>query len=148
MENAIEQRRKNDHNMVTGVITKVHRYQFGWLCCMPNHFHGIIHILESGTDLRVCPDDSTLQSGAHSGAPLREVLLSRVMQWFKTMTTNEYIRNVRENGWFPFYGKLWQRSFYDRFIRYEDGLNRAREYIMDNPLIWDLDNENPPTDIR
>ena len=121
---------------------------------MPNHFHGIIQIRESvGTDLRVCHGSVTYANqgahagtshpGAHAGAPLRDVSLSRMMQWFKTMTTNEYIHNVKDLGWSPFHGKLWQRSFYDRIIRDEDELNRAREYIMDNPQKWELDTENP-----
>jgi putative transposase len=32
------------------------------------------------------------------------------MDWFKTMTTNEYIRGVKTWGWEPFNGKLWQRN--------------------------------------
>ena len=33
-------------------------------------------------------------------------------------------------------GKLWQRSYYERVIRNEDELNRARQYILDNPAKW------------
>jgi hypothetical protein len=29
---------------------------------------------------------------------------------------------------------VWQREFYDRVLRDEDELNRARQYIMDNPI--------------
>ena len=65
------------------------------------------------------------------------------MQWFKTMTTNEYIHGVKEHGWPQFQGSLWQRSFYDQVIRDEASLNRIREYISTNPLRWDLDRENP-----
>ena len=41
---------------------------------MPNHFHGIIVIV--GADLRVCPelDMDTENQGAHTGAPLHEVI--------------------------------------------------------------------------
>jgi putative transposase len=75
--------------------------------------------------------------GAHIGAPLQEI-----MQWLKTMTTNEYIRGVKQSGWRPFPGKLWQRSYYDHIIRNENELNLAREYIMYNPIRWPKDKYN------
>ena len=68
--------------------------------------------------------------------------LRRVMQWFKTMTTNEYIRGIKQNGWQPFTGKLWQRNYWEHIIRDENDLNHYREYIINNPLKWELDNEN------
>ena len=76
--------------------------------------------------------------GGHAGPPLQ-----KIVQWFKTMTTNEYIHGVKEHGWPPFQGNLWQRSFYEHVIRDEESLNRIREYIRYNPQRWDLDRENP-----
>jgi hypothetical protein len=87
------------------------------------------------TDLRVCPDTDTDEytlGGEHIGSPLHTVI-----QWFKTMTTNEYIRGVKQNGW------SWQRNYYEHIVRNENELNRIREYIMNNPLQWELDRENP-----
>src|SRR5690606_40745370 len=40
-----------------------------------------------------------------------------VVQWFKTMTTNEYIRGVRQFGWRPIPGKLWQRNYWEHIVR-------------------------------
>ena len=105
---------------------------------MPNHFHGII-LIKDGADVRadlcVCPfpdaNDPSLR-GAHTGAPLPEIV-----QWFKTMTTNEYIRGVKHAGWLPFMGKLWQRNYYEHVIRNDDELNKIREYIIQNPDRWD-----------
>ena len=112
---------------------------------MPNHFHGIVYIV--GADPCVCPKGQTFPTqpkGEHIGSPLRNIIpLSRMMQWFKSMSTNDYIRNVKQNGWSPFYNKLWQRNYYDRIIRNEDELNKIREYIIHNPLKWDLDRNNP-----
>jgi REP element-mobilizing transposase RayT len=64
------------------------------------------------------------------------------MQWFKTMTTNAYIRGVKNDDWRPFPGKLWQRSFHDRIIRDGRELARIRRYIANNPAKWDEDREN------
>ncbi len=59
------------------------------------------------------------------------------------MTTNEYIIGVKQHGWPSFPGKLWQRNYYEHIIRNEDELNRIRQYICDNPLNWETDEENP-----
>ena len=52
------------------------------------------------------------------------------------MTTNAYIRGVKQNGWQPFPGKLWQRNYWERIVRDENELNRIREYIINNPSNW------------
>jgi putative transposase len=102
-----------------------------------------------GADLRVGPvwhaanAASNADRGAHAGAPLPEIV-----QWFKTMTTNEYIRGVGAMGWPPFPGKLWQRNYYEHVIRDEAALDRIRRYIEENPLRWALDQENPAAQAR
>ena len=84
------------------------------------------------------------QSGEHIGSPLRgRISLSRMIQWFKTMTTNEYLRNVKQNDWMPINKRLWQRNYYEHIIRDENEFNRIRKYIIENPLKWDIDVDNP-----
>jgi len=65
------------------------------------------------------------------------------MQWFKTMTTNEYMKNVAVSGWSPFPGRLWQRNYYERVIRNDAELDKFRTYILHNPARWVEDKENP-----
>ena len=65
------------------------------------------------------------------------------MDWFKTMTTNAYIAGVKQSGWPPFPGRLWQRNYYERIIRDDGELSGIREYIRLNPVKWADDNENP-----
>ena len=60
--------------------------------------------------------------------------LQEIMKWFKTMTTNEYIRGVKDGIYIPYEKKLWQRSYYDHIIRNDEDLNEKRQYIIDNPL--------------
>lgn len=69
--------------------------------------------------------------------------IGEMIQWFKTMTTNEYIRGVKALNWTPFPGKLWQRNYYEHIIRSEIELNAIRQYIIDNPLKWEQDRDNP-----
>jgi REP element-mobilizing transposase RayT len=61
----------------------------------------------------------------------------------KSLTANAYIRGVNQHGWTPFPGRLWQRNYYERIIRSEDDRDRARRYIEENPVQWNLDAENP-----
>jgi len=44
---------------------------------------------------------SAWKMGKYTGSPI-----SRIVQWFKTMTTNDYIQNVKNNGWQRFENKL------------------------------------------
>ena len=57
------------------------------------------------------------------------------------MTTNEYIRGVKQSGWVPFNGKLWQRNYYEHIIRNDQEYERIAKYIECNPLNWEQDNE-------
>lgn len=38
---------------------------------------------------------------------------------------------------------VWQRNYYEHIIRNDDNLNQIREYIINNPLKWELDSDNP-----
>ncbi len=105
---------------------------------MPNHFHCVVENV--GADLRVCPDANDKindelgernELGEHVGSPL-----CRVVQWWKTMTTNEYIRGVKSLGWKPFNGKLWQRNYYEHIIRNEQSYQTISKYIINNPTKW------------
>lgn len=131
---------------------------------MPNHFHGIICIV--GAPPRGCPPlslpcvDQPLILTSKPGQPHGDCpydgskpdrphesdhTLGDVMDWFKTMTTNAYINGVKQSGWTPFPGRLWQRNYYERIIRNDEELAATREYITYNPMKWAQDKENPET---
>ncbi len=98
---------------------------------MPNHLHGIVVLDGNEEGLgRVC------QTGTRFS-------LADVVQRFKGLTTSRYMIGVRESGWPPFAGRLWQRNYYEHVIRDEEELNRIRTYIRDNPAGWTNDPENP-----
>jgi len=88
-----------------------------------------------GADQCVCPDNGQ----SYGIAPT----LGRIVQWFKTMTTNEYIKAVRTSNNKPFPVKLWQRNYYEHVLRNETDLNSTRQYIIDNPAKWEEDKDNP-----
>ncbi len=64
--------------------------------------------------------------------------LGEIVSWYKTMTTNAYIREVKSGTLQPFEKKLWQRNYYEHIIRNDLDLNEKRAYIQDNPRRWAL----------
>ena len=46
------------------------------------------------------------------------------------------------------YNTFWQKSFYDHIIRNDTDLLRIQEYIMNNPINWELDALNPNNPIQ
>ena len=67
------------------------------------------------------------------------VTIGVLVDWFKTMTTNEYMRGVKYYGWKRFDGKLWQRNYYEHIIRSIDEYERIADYITDNLAKWQED---------
>lgn len=111
---------------------------------MPNHIHGIIiiGITPVGAGPCACPEPGQTHTGQPRGvAPT--LSLPDVVHRFKTLTTKRYADGVKQYGWTPFPGRVWQRNYYEHIIRNNESLNRIRAYIINNPLQWELDRENP-----
>jgi hypothetical protein len=100
---------------------------------MPNHFHGIIEFV--GAIPCGCPENRGQLGQPQGIAPT----VGDVMSAFKSLSTNAYIQNVKQNNWPPFAGKLWQRNYYEHIIRDEDEYLKISEYIQNNPLKWQED---------
>jgi len=64
--------------------------------------------------------------------------IPRIIQWYKTMSTNEYLRKQKALG-ITDSGKLWQRSYYDHIIRTSADYYRISTYIRNNPAQWIAD---------
>ncbi len=82
---------------------------------LPNHIHLVLFLQNATTDLPT------------------------VLEWWKTMTTNAYIRAVKHGQFPPFDRRIWQRSFYEHIIRSEAELYEVRKYVVENPEKWHLD---------
>ena len=106
---------------------------------MPNHFHGLL----------VFHDDAHAdEAGERTIGGTLEGFLRRVMQAFKSLTTNAYCQGVYEHGWPPFEKKLWLRGFWDRVLRGEAEWTRANNYIWNNPAQWKCDKHHPVENAR
>lgn len=59
--------------------------------------------------------------------------LGRIVQAFKSVTTVQYVRGVRESGWPPFKKRFWERNYWERVLRDNAELEVKRAYIALNP---------------
>ncbi len=113
---------------------------------MPNHFHGILWIVNRKGGLPRCRGDlygrpsydcSNERRAGTRPAPTKT--LGNIVGAFKSLMTNEYIRNVKMGKFPPFEKSIWQRNYWEHIVRDDKDLNRIREYIINNPLNWELD---------
>lgn len=86
---------------------------------MPDHVH-----LFLGNSTRIADDGREPVSVIH------------VLHWFKTQTTNAYIRGVKRSDWPRFDGRFWQEGYNDQFVRSDQELEAIRHYIWTNPDRW------------
>jgi REP element-mobilizing transposase RayT len=96
---------------------------------MPNHFHAIVMIME-------CDGGSV---GAHGRAPLRRSprSVAALIAGFKSAVTTR-INQLRGTPGAP----VWQRNYWEHVIRNDGELSRIREYIRNNPITLETDDEN------
>jgi putative transposase len=60
--------------------------------------------------------------------------IGRIVQTFKSITTNTIIKGVRESGWTPFEKRFWEINYFERIIRNDTELEQKRNYILENPV--------------
>jgi REP element-mobilizing transposase RayT len=109
--------------LATAVVESLiwRKQQHGWLlfcyCLMPDHLHFI---------LKLRPHEiKYFQAGGRGLVP--EGVLDQVGNFKKYTTTQIW---WKQNG----AGLLWQRSSYDRVIRYNQSVQEAASYVLDNPV--------------
>jgi len=107
---------------------------------MPNHFHSILEIIGTktteGASLILAPDN---EKGQPQGIAPTNKTIGDIIGAFKSITTNEYIKNVKANNWQRFDRRLWQRNYWERIIRDEKAYDNISDYIIDNPKNWNED---------
>jgi REP element-mobilizing transposase RayT len=104
---------------------------------MPNHLHAIVVLADDR--VHDCRGEVTSpnREGAET-APLRKRTLGQVVAYFKYQTAKAINQARSTPG-----ASVWQRNYYEHVIRNEDDLTQIRQYILDNPVQWDRDEENP-----
>ena len=64
--------------------------------------------------------------------------LSKVIGYLK-MNAAKHINQLRNTPGIP----VWQRNYYERVIRNDRELQSIQQYIVDNPAIWQEDENHP-----
>ena len=95
---------------------------------MPNHVHGIWVIADNV--------GATHASPQHCGPKSRSI--AAIVGSFKSSVTKRINEIRRTPG-----VSVWQRNYYEHIVRNYESMNRIREYIINNPLQWAYDRENP-----
>jgi len=57
---------------------------------------------------------------------------------FKATTTRRVNEILETPG-----TRLWQRNYYEHIVRSDAAMARIVNYVLTNPLRWDLDQDNP-----
>ncbi|MCP4652551.1 MAG: transposase [Candidatus Omnitrophica bacterium] len=96
---------------------------------MPNHIYAIAII------------KNNIIKGRQPSAPTDKInqkqLLSSFVAGFKSVAAKR-INTLRNTPGNP----IWQRNYYDHIIRDDKSLQKIREYITGNPVMWDTDENN------
>ncbi|MEN9361100.1 MAG: hypothetical protein RL095_2635 [Verrucomicrobiota bacterium] len=91
------------------------RYEIVAAVVMPNHVHILIRLLAPWT-------------------------LAKIVHSWKSYTANRIHEELERTGWQPALpgddtaNTIWQREYWDRFIRDEEHFHAAIAYILDNPV--------------
>ncbi|MBE9166931.1 transposase [Pleurocapsales cyanobacterium LEGE 06147] len=116
---------------------------------MPNHLHGIIALDNPDNPCR----DVTCRrrrSAANVPTPNHDYDLSQIMSELSPQSgslstivrsyKSSVTRWCKQNGFNNF---AWQPRFYEHIIRNDGSLDKIREYIVNNPIKWSEDENNP-----
>lgn len=117
---------------------------------MPNHMHGILIITDKCKDAthfttsisNVRRDDPMGRPYIRPHGPAPGSICTIIGQ-FKSVATKR-IDKLRQTPDV----RLWQRNYYEHVIRNEHDVNEIRQYILDNPVKWDMDENNPDRQIN
>ncbi len=102
---------------------------------MPNHVHGIVVIVENVGATHASP--LPMRRPTRPAGP-KERSIGAVVGSFKSAVT-KHINELRNTPRMS----VWQRNYWEHVMRDEASLRRIREYIVQNPLQWEYDRENP-----
>lgn len=110
---------------------------------MPNHLHGVLAFAGLAGGASPSPttgNTTTKPQGAlrSSGQARPSPTLFDAIGAFKSISTIKVNRLLRRRG-----VPLWQRSYYEHIVRTGEDLRKIQRYILENPLMWSLDPENP-----
>ena len=113
---------------------------------MPNHVHGILFIHENNraATYSIPLAGARTRRGTIYRAPTKTEQFGKptagslptIVRTFKATVTRRAGRELSSSN-------IWQRNYYEHILRDQADYERVASYILDNPLDWDQDEENP-----
>ena len=98
---------------------------------MPNHIHGIIHVIDQPVRAtrRVAPTEIT--SGPQPDS------IGAIIAQYKSIVTkrDNQLKHMKRC-------RVWQRNYWEHVVRNERTLEAVRRYIIQNSTRWDVDRYN------
>lgn len=104
---------------------------------MPNHVHGVIHIVDGRGAALLRPNVRPNESSPDESRPnVKPGSLGAIVRSYKSAVSYRIHKEHHAAG-------IWQRNYYEHIIRDDKDLQRITDYINTNPLRWNKDDENP-----
>jgi len=100
---------------------------------MPNHVHGILVIGDLGEETKGRANDYSPLRKRPAGTART---IGSMVRGFKIGVT-KWMRQTHQIH------EVWQRNYWEHIIRDEAELAHIREYILNNPARWELDQLHP-----
>ena len=102
--------------------------ELGAFVVMPNHVHGIIHIIRRMESRGGELNSPMMYSEGECNSPLRSPsqTIGAIIRGYKSAVTRQLGLN----------GNLWQRNYYESIIRDETSHQNITDYIIRNPENW------------
>ena len=113
---------------------------------MPNHLHGIIAVLSKKSALPVTAAAAKPLVGAQHrcalppgdlGQAVTPGSLGAIVRSFKAIVARRAHEELRWKG------PIWQRNYFERVLRDGKEFSDVSQYIVENPMRWEWDSENP-----
>jgi putative transposase len=95
---------------------------------MPNHVHGILVFNRAPN-----PEGAASRAPTNSKPDLGQVICA-----FKSLSAIAVKSFLKRSG-----KPVWQRNYFEHIIGRGENLDAIRRYILENPLQWSFDLENP-----
>jgi REP element-mobilizing transposase RayT len=97
---------------------------------MPDHIHGIVMIHEPVGAIHESPLPATVYER-------RTMMLPKIIGRLKMNSAKQINVLQATSG-----SHVWQRNYYEHIIRNSKELNNIRRYILGNPVLWGLENND------
>jgi putative transposase len=107
---------------------------------MPNHLHGIIGLTVGAR--YIVPLDRRARTPEKFQKPVKSSIPT-IVRTFKAAVARRARKELETGS-----SDIWQRNYFERVLRGGKEYADASRYILENPVRWEWDKENPERRIK